>query len=270
MLRTRFGCLVGLLILSGLPAAPASAQPRPAVLIVGTYHMANPGADLGNVVADDILAPKRQQEVARLVELLAAFRPTVVAVEVPFARQASLDTRYAAFRRGEQTLSRSESEQVGFRLAASLGLQHVYAVDHPQELDMMGVVQFAMANGFAPFAQQMLQTVQAEVARIGRAFPTMSVPELVALHNEPRMDAAHAYYLRAAQIGRDSTYIGAQMASAWFSRNIHIYANIARTVTAPDTRVLVLIGAGHTRILRDMIRDAGEWDLVDPLPLLRR
>lgn len=41
---------------------------KPTVMILGTYHMANPGADAVNFEADEVLAPKRQRELQQLVE----------------------------------------------------------------------------------------------------------------------------------------------------------------------------------------------------------
>ena len=58
------------------------------VLVVGVYHMSNPRLDAVNVTADDVLAPKRQREIEQLAARLAAFRPTKVAVEIPFGRDS--------------------------------------------------------------------------------------------------------------------------------------------------------------------------------------
>ena len=49
--------------------------------MLGVYHMANPGRDIHNMRADDVLAPKRQAEIGQLVEVLKRFRPTKIAVE---------------------------------------------------------------------------------------------------------------------------------------------------------------------------------------------
>jgi hypothetical protein len=43
------------------------------VLLLGTYHMGNPGRDLVNLVADDVLAEHRQRELQDLVESLNRF-----------------------------------------------------------------------------------------------------------------------------------------------------------------------------------------------------
>jgi hypothetical protein len=54
---------------------------RPQVLVLGVYHMANRGHDIYNMHADDVLTPKRQAEIAQVIEVLRKFNPTKIAVE---------------------------------------------------------------------------------------------------------------------------------------------------------------------------------------------
>ncbi|MEX0908460.1 MAG: DUF5694 domain-containing protein [Gemmatimonadaceae bacterium] len=262
--------------------APAAAQEpsatnsvsaeakRPHIMVVGTYHMANPGRDALNAGADDVLAPKRQAEIERLVDQLAAFRPTRVALEYAPSLDSVMNQRYADFRADRHSLNRNESEQVGFRLAARMGHPRVFGVDHPLDLDIGGVMQFAMANGQQRFAAETQQTMQRVMAEQARQMATLSVSEILAEHNGPFMAGAHAFYLRAARVGADTNYVGARMTSRWYERNLHIFANVGRLVSGPDERLLVLIGSGHGQLLREFILGAGEWELVDPLPFLRR
>ena len=51
---------------------------KPILMILGSYHMHNPGKDLVNFEADDVLAPKRQAEIKQLVRQLKKFKPTKV------------------------------------------------------------------------------------------------------------------------------------------------------------------------------------------------
>ncbi|HUR98670.1 MAG TPA: hypothetical protein VMZ26_11450, partial [Pyrinomonadaceae bacterium] len=44
--------------------AAQSSTTRAEILILGTYHMANPGQDIFNMQADDVTSAKRQQEMA--------------------------------------------------------------------------------------------------------------------------------------------------------------------------------------------------------------
>jgi hypothetical protein len=54
---------------------------RPEVLVLGVYHMANRSHDIYNMHADDVLTPKRQAEIAQVIEALKKFNPTKIAVE---------------------------------------------------------------------------------------------------------------------------------------------------------------------------------------------
>src|SRR2546428_4589717 len=48
------------------PTVPARAE----VLVLGVYHMSNPGHDIFNMQADDVLAPKRQAEITQVMAAL--------------------------------------------------------------------------------------------------------------------------------------------------------------------------------------------------------
>src|SRR4051812_24717505 len=114
--------------LSQQPAGSSVEAARAEVLVLGVYHMANPGHDLFNTNADDVLAPKRQQEIAELMEVLKRFRPTKVAIEVdPWNDRITKE--YSDYLSGKYTLTRNEIDQIGYRLAKELGQQKVYAVD---------------------------------------------------------------------------------------------------------------------------------------------
>ena len=49
---------------------------KPTLMILGSGHLANWGADSINYRMDDVLAPKRQAELQELAEQLARFKPT--------------------------------------------------------------------------------------------------------------------------------------------------------------------------------------------------
>ena len=84
------------------------------VMVIGTYHMSNPNPDMHDARSDDVLAPKRQAEIARIVNGIAHFRPTVVDAEW---RRDVADKRYPAYLSGMLAPSRDKSVQLGFRLA---------------------------------------------------------------------------------------------------------------------------------------------------------
>jgi hypothetical protein len=101
---------------------------RAEVLVLGTYHMANPGHDIFNMQADDVLSPKRQQEIAQLIEVLKKFRPSKIAIESDIWSKQRVE-QYSDYLAGKYTLSRNETDQIGYRLAKELGHKAIYPVD---------------------------------------------------------------------------------------------------------------------------------------------
>src|SRR5688572_29052143 len=113
---------------TGFPAGcrPGEVQ----VMLLGTYHFANPGADAIKQNVDDVLAPHRQREIEDVVQRLARWAPDQIAVEWPFSFADSTQARYQRFRAGTLAPSRNEVVQIGFRLAARLGHVAVHPIDY--------------------------------------------------------------------------------------------------------------------------------------------
>lgn len=253
-------------------AAPAHAQtpaPRAQVMVLGTYHMDNPGQDYANPTADDVLAPHRQAQIAAVAQALAEFRPTRIAIEAEPRYDSLFNARYAQYRAGARPLGRDEREQLGFRLAAMLGHDRLYPVDYKLDMDVGAVMQYAAQNGQGELAQRMGSTIQAIVAEMNARMATTPVGAILAEANSARADSMHGWYLVMATVGRDTTYAGAREVANWYTRNLHIFANIAR-VAQPGERVLVIMGSGHGTLLRQFVDESPELDLVSAQPFLAR
>src|SRR2546422_4872643 len=98
------------------PTVPARAE----VLVLGVYHMSNPGHDIFNMQADDVLAPKRQAEITQVMAVLKKIQPTKISLERdPRDNRPSQD--YADYLAGKHGLTPHENQQLGFRPAQELG-----------------------------------------------------------------------------------------------------------------------------------------------------
>src|SRR3954463_5708484 len=80
-----------------------------------------------------------------------------------------------------------------------------------------------------------------------------TVGEIIAALNSARADSAHGIYLAALRVGADTSYPGASATSRWYERNLRITSNILRVIDSPADRVLVIIGAAHAPILRELL-----------------
>jgi hypothetical protein len=105
-------------------------RPTARILLLGTFHFKDAGLDAYKPQHDaDILSPQRLREVEEVVERLAAFAPTKVAIEQVPSKQAEVDDSYAAYVRGQAELGPWESHQIGYRLARRLGHRRVWCVN---------------------------------------------------------------------------------------------------------------------------------------------
>lgn len=253
------------------PVPPAYCQPkddRIAVLLNGTYHMANPGAERFNLAADDVLAPKRQGEIVALVRRFAEFRPTKVAVE---ARGDSIwQRRYQEYLAGAHADSHNEREQVGFRLAQAMGHARIYAIDARMGLsDERLEPLVAKHERFQALFGEMQQWGEWAIATMAEWLAEGTIGQLLYRVNTPEAIAiAHAGYLDYfAPIGEDANFAGADFVATWYQRNLRIFSRLTR-IAERDDRIFIVIGAGHVPILRQLLIDASGYCVEDPLPYL--
>jgi hypothetical protein len=264
-------CLLGALLvpvsLPGMVEAQAPDGSPSQVLILGTYHFANPGLDVVQTEVPDVLEPGKQDEIARVVEALARFRPSKVAVEHVPSDGSRLDSLYRAYRAGEHALTRNETQQLGFRLAARFDLEGVQPFDHPGEFPFGAVMEYAGRNDPA-FAQMVMSEIQRITDETNRRHRELTIGEILRAMNDPgELAAGHAMYLEFARVGAEDGYVGADLLSKWYERNIRMFATLT-AVTAPGNRVLVIVGNGHAPILRELVAADARMELVDPLGYL--
>lgn len=260
---SRFAALF--LAIALLPfAQSAQAQSEPIqVMILGTYPFAIPGLASAQDDAADILSPANQAQIAETVDALARFRPTAVAVEVEPERSERIDSLYDLFRQNHGPLAPDEIQQIGFRVADRMDLDELAAIDHDGEFPMAEVMSFAQRYNPA-LATYVLQRTSAMTAAQNEKRESSTVGEMLRFMNEPaQIQAAHQLYVSMAGLGAGANYVGADLLSAWYDRNIRIFANLQNLAERGD-RVLVIFGAGHSAILRELVAADPSMELVEP------
>lgn len=254
-----------------LPPAHCEAEDgRVAVLMVGSYHMSNPGMDQFNLEADDVLAPGRQAEIRSVVDALAGFQPTKVAVEAPWADSATY-ARWNEYVDGERELRKSEEEQIGFRLAHLSGHETIYPIDVRLQLDDEALGPLIAEN--LAFQEKMgaLQGLgQAAMEMMGGWLADGTIGEVLYKMNAPEsIEWAHVPYVAYfVPIVDAEVYGGADMVADWYKRNLRIFANLTR-ISEPGDRIFIIYGQGHIKILKDLVVESPDFCLVDPLPYLK-
>ncbi|MSR61638.1 MAG: hypothetical protein EXS08_04210 [Planctomycetes bacterium] len=248
-----------------LVAGPPEA-PRPQVLLLGTFHLDNPGLDTHKPkYTFDVFGEEGQRQLAELLARLAEFRPTKILVEQPSDAQGSLDRWYASYKAGNSTKTANEVVTVGFALAQRLTHERVYAFDaRPEwlptapdtdeamreEAERMGKLEFLEDPVSALYSRAYAQGDEIE--------ETLSLRQRLRLLNHPDMlRASHgAYFFFAGfRVNDGENFPGPDgFASAWHNRNLRMFSNIQRLASAPDERLLVIVGAGHVPILQQCVQ----------------
>lgn len=246
------------------------ANAKPALLIIGTPHFGEAGRHTIKTEVPEVVTARRQQEVLTVVERLASFRPTRVAVEWPADQQAMLDQRYAEYRAGRYKLTANEVDQLGLRLAAQLNLSRVDAVDWsgepPGGWAHYNYEAYIKAAGPNRTWEEWLRRLQSQAVATSRLMACTPISTWLRNANNPANRLAdHRNYFQIAQLGdRLKTNPGAAWVGNWYTRNLRILNNIRSVVGDDMDRIVVIFGAGHGYLLDQQARESDEFRLEDP------
>lgn len=260
------------LVLGWIVAVFTMAAPeKPAKLMVlGTIHLHNPGRDIHNLNVDDVLSPKRQKEIGDLVARLQAFKPTKIAVELkPGSDNPGTQKILASYKnylehRG--LTQRNEIYQIAFPLGKALGHPRLYPVDAGYPFPYEALLKQAKALGTMPILDAADEAGAVADQREALLLKQSTITHFFRELNQPAaLLANHRWYIDAAlRIGDGQHHAGADLVRDWYARNLRIFKNILALRDSGDTRLLVLIGAGHAHILKQLARDSAFFELVEP------
>jgi Family of unknown function (DUF5694) len=260
--------IVAVVLALALPfgsALAADAAKKAQVMLIGTYHFSNPGRDLNNVKAVDVLAPERQREIGKVVTSLAKFAPNKVAVEWP---EETVQERYPKFRDGQLQDSSNEVVQLGFRLARERGLQTVYGLDVEGDFPFEAVATWAEKHGRKGEIDAAMAMGKKEVEHISSLQDKTTIGGVLRdMNTQASIERNHSFYPPMLTMGGGDDQPGVKLLSAWYERNLAICARLLQQVQ-PGDRVVVFYGQGHIYLLQQCLREQSGVQLVDPLNYL--
>lgn len=263
---------------------------KPTIMILGSTHLANDGLDVYNTKMDDVRAPKRQREIEQLVEQLKEFKPTKIALERDEKmHSAGTQTEYQGYLKGTYELKRSESDQIGFRLAKQMGHPKLYCVDYRLDyrkddpiipfdefdwnlLNYIGFAKEHNLNHLLPPPPD-----EGKVTQDEKGVTWIEVEEYISIIDMYIQDndlesirKDHQEYLRfIARVGLGDEYPGANWLSHyWYDRNMKIYVNLTRITESADDRILLIIGGGHVYLIQQFLEESGDYIIETPLKYL--
>lgn len=229
------------------------------IMVLGTFHMQAKN-DIKNFQQTDRVKD-HESEIIQIVDALAKFNPTKIAVECSKSKQTVLDDSYANYLVSGSTAP-DEIDQIAFRLAKSLGLERVNAIDWMERgvaerscgdvLDYLHSNQPKLSCEIASFENPM-EDIEKETIR----------DIFIRLNSPKSVKNTLAYYMNYARIGSEE-YYGNGWLVWWYQRNLNIFTNIsALSEGTENERILLLIGAAHKGILEQFFENSKIFEVID-------
>lgn len=271
------------------PTWPTPTPEQVEVVLLGTYHMDDPGLDEVNLSTDDILTETRQQELEQFVSRLETADPDHVAVECPATHSERVDELYDQYRSDthaydsahefeladDETVLSSQSEvvQVGFRLADRLDHNQVTPVDVPERL--------GTSDAFAQLEREGIEpTPKVDVASLDKEELESTMAERLAdstvtgyhrfLNEEAALHANDGMFEEFLRYGDGDNYAGPDALGKWYRRNLRMVHNIWQAIGEDTERVLLLVGSGHVHVLRHLLTEFPQFCPCSALRYLPR
>ena len=267
---TRLCLAAALAVSSALSAQTSSPADNAAieVMVLGTYHMSNPGHDAVNMHVDDVLQPGHQLELEHLAKQLERFQPTKVAVEARAAAPSYIWK--SALNPLDLKTKSNENYQIGERVALRRGLDEVYGIDNDGDFDLDAVKKLddRITGGTR------MKAIVAGIQQLGHEGDqkqhTLTISQSMAWMNSPQaIKQNHDFYMNLLTISDGDDQPAAKLDAEWYERNLRIWGKVLQ-IAKPGDRILMIIGQGHAFWIRAFAQQTPGYKLVDPLSYLAR
>lgn len=241
------------------------------VLTLGTFHFEFRNLDVSKTALPDqidVLQPKYQKEIEDIVNRIAAFKPTIIAIERNPVLQATYDSIYNRFLHGEHTLRRDEIEQIGFRLAKRFNLKTLYCVnDWGENYEYIDSIlkskDSTVLNTFQNYFYH--HPDSSKMFFNENLFKEKGIlADLINRNNGENQEKDLGNYLVGVfKYQTDGNpFFGTDFTTGWwFNRNLRIFRNIQQINAKPADRILVIFGAGHMNLLNLFFKVSPEYNL---------
>ena len=240
------------------------------VMLLGVWHFDYPNADSHKTSEEnmvDVLTPKRQKEIAEVINLLKKFNPTKICLE--HISQQNLDKLYESYKKGEQKNNRNEIVQLGLRLADLLGHDRVYAVDATNYAQDYAS-KYSEISGLWDDKYQLDLQKYEEYDKAFSAWhdytnsllKTQTILQQLLYENDPQnLRRSYGQYMVSGWLKTSNNNGPDALALQWYNRNLRIFNNIMKTNPTPDDRILVIFGKGHIPLLQHSFEASPEFEL---------
>lgn len=233
------------------------------ILLLGSFHFLESSFDFYSEKIQDQL----EEMAAKLVE----FHPDTIALEAALGQQEAVRSSYEKFslsdlRNYEKMRTSSLGEicmfgkkypitynneciQIGYRLGKLLNIEKVFAIDDDSIAD----------DSIWGNPNDRLMVAIEKLKNDMELHKEDSLADLYKYYNSNEWSKLnHSVYIQANTMNQQ----GVQYVTKWYERNLKIFSHI-QSLAEKSERIFILYGAGHLKLLKDLIRADENMNLVD-------
>lgn len=251
------------------------------VLLVGTFHYNNPGADLAKTKSFDILNEKSQLELKEISEAIKTYNPTKIFVEWPYNEQKELDSLYQLYTSGQYFENDSISDfylkneifQLAFRAAKENNLKTVYGIDYSTSFPFGEVMNAIEKNN----QSELKAKIEGGISKFTAGFDDKidsgaSLKELTYYLNSAEMRSFSNHFHNNLMLlaGETNDFSGPLLTAEWFKRNLYMWSLIQKNTSQSDDRIMVLVGASHAAMFELFIKENEDWEVKELQEILKK
>lgn len=231
------------------------------VMVLGTFHFHH------SPDYYDVMSKNSQKEVNAVINSLAEFKPSKIALEASYKDSAKFDSLYRKYRSSRHQLISNERQQLGFRLADRFDHKTVYSVDYELRWPYGKVMGWAKEN--APEFMEFYRGWKEKMDKLEEPlYKNSTITEhLRWLNSEKYRDLLKEVRMRRMELGGTSNFVGVETLSSSFERNLKIFSNIMH-YAKPGDRIIAIFGASHGYFLREFAEMHPDTKLVETLDYL--
>lgn len=247
--------LFSLLGCKGIQNKQTAKQDLPQVALLGTFHFAGT-RDLASVQIKDLFSTKRQKELEELVAQISQFKPTKILIEWEPRHKVKTDSLFQKYLSGDFQLKQNEVYQIAFRLAKKLKLKELFPIDYKMNLGDKKMMDFIESHDKKVDFKNFMKHLQTKAEEHNQYLEGTSFSNYFKLLNSDDSDNwnRNLYLEELPKISNLTANPIIEYSANWYKRNLFIMNEIDKIAEKGD-RLLVLIGAGHRAILKDLYKN---------------
>ena len=259
--------LILMLLFFSKEALAQRASKQKEVLLIGTFHFHNPGADIVKTDKIDVLTEESQKELKIIANKIKDFSPDKIFVEWNFNESNQLDSLYTLYledkyfdyvdKKFPKNTSYKEGEifQLAFLAAKLSGNKKLYGIDTQTEFPFDSLLISMDKAKQTELKDKIFNRIMEYEQIDNENRKKYSLTKLILECNKQsnRNFDLGSYITMFNAAGENNDFTGPNLVANWYKRNLLMYSFVQKLTDKEDDKIVILLGAGHIALFKHFI-----------------